>query len=386
MEREDQEPVGGMTTIRGSQKIGPLVLVTAALLGVLACSELAIIQRNTSDHLAAQLAILALLQTAVSIPVNLLAYSSALIFLARVKGTEIGTLHDTKWRFVWSSVLAVIIASTVGAFVSAPFADGGEMGNAGIAMAVTTLFLSTIIVSRYVVGLENKLGTAASGIVAGVSLHSLLLGYPWDIGVLNVLRVVILATVLDVMALAVLSGWYGTSYSVGRTPVLSSHSRLLLRLSLTYFSIVVVCLITAFSVLYAGDDDRYASNPYATLTSSYYENQASFTVSILSVAPDFLVWNDVAVLVDDGTSSAEWWNISSEYLSNEADSVQFCGFKDVGEVEIMLNVTDVAGNGQLDDGDYLTLHSIGFTGDASYSVTLVYEPTANPMVSIVLTV
>ena len=51
-----------------------------------------------------------------------------------------------------------------------------------------------------------------------------------------------------------------------------------------------------------------------------------------------------------------------------------------GTTDFYVNVTDMGGNGYMDNGDYFTITGT-FASGTSYIVTLMYEPTDGQMVS-----
>lgn len=54
----------------------------------------------------------------------------------------------------------------------------------------------------------------------------------------------------------------------------------------------------------------------------------------------------------------------------------------MGALDVWLNVTDLAANGRMNNGDYITLTTSNgqFSMSTTYTLTLIYEPTAGAMV------
>jgi hypothetical protein len=56
-------------------------------------------------------------------------------------------------------------------------------------------------------------------------------------------------------------------------------------------------------------------------------------------------------------------------------------------IDVQMNATDIAGNGRVSMGDYITLTAAdgAFSVSTTYTLTLVYEPTGGAMTNYVFT-
>ncbi len=92
-------------------------------------------------------------------------------------------------------------------------------------------------------------------------------------------------------------------------------------------------------------------------------------------------WTDFTVILQTGADSASWTTATQTDLT-AADGVgtQLLGAKVMDSVSYFVNITDMGGNGYINNGDYFTITGT-FASGTSYIVTLMYEPTDGQMVS-----
>ncbi len=99
-----------------------------------------------------------------------------------------------------------------------------------------------------------------------------------------------------------------------------------------------------------------------------------------------VAWTDVTIQVSAGANTATWNTMTTELLTDDTPPAVFPGTaKDVGALSVYLNVTDLAGNGRMSNGDYITLQVLGTSGvfgpSTTYTLTLLYEPTDGSMLA-----
>jgi flagellin-like protein len=82
-------------------------------------------------------------------------------------------------------------------------------------------------------------------------------------------------------------------------------------------------------------------------------------------------WTDVKIVLQLGGASVDWEPVSSDLDGGSLVTAAY-GSETLNSVAIYLNVTDLGGDGNIDNGDYFTL-----TGalSGSYTILMVYEPT-----------
>ena len=89
------------------------------------------------------------------------------------------------------------------------------------------------------------------------------------------------------------------------------------------------------------------------------------------------VWGDVAILLTDGRFSLEWKPLTTD-LNNGTAAKWVGAAQMLGSLNVFLNVTDLTGNGYIDQGDYFTLTVGGgvFSTTTTYTITLMDIPLA----------
>jgi len=100
-------------------------------------------------------------------------------------------------------------------------------------------------------------------------------------------------------------------------------------------------------------------------------------------------WDDIsAVQLSDGTNTASWTNISTAKEITATPGVGKYGSQSLGALTVYLNITDLAGDGKIGNGDYLvftTPSAATFSITGSYTFTLLYKSTGGSMISTSLT-
>ena len=86
-------------------------------------------------------------------------------------------------------------------------------------------------------------------------------------------------------------------------------------------------------------------------------------------------WTDVTINLQQGGTTVSWEPVTGDLDDGTLMTAPY-GLKTL-TVAIYLNVTDLGGDGNIDNGDYFTL-----TGalSGSYTILMVYEPTNGQMV------
>lgn len=122
--------------------------------------------------------------------------------------------------------------------------------------------------------------------------------------------------------------------------------------------------------------------PVSSLTRSPITNGCKFTFVAVT---DEVSWNDVTVLLGDGTYFVSWSNITSDDLDDGIAVMHNYGVETLGTLEVTLVIVDLAGNGIVNGGDYFTLTAVSFSGATDYTVTLIYEPTDGQITTMTFT-
>ncbi|MEM4276206.1 MAG: archaellin/type IV pilin N-terminal domain-containing protein [Thermoplasmata archaeon] len=96
-------------------------------------------------------------------------------------------------------------------------------------------------------------------------------------------------------------------------------------------------------------------------------------------------WDDVSsIQLTDGTNTVAWSNISSTKQSSGTPAIGKYGGKTLGTLTVFLNITDLAGDGKVSQGDYLVFTTGGgsFSSTATYTLTMLYRTTGGSLISV----
>lgn len=97
-------------------------------------------------------------------------------------------------------------------------------------------------------------------------------------------------------------------------------------------------------------------------------------------------WGDVSIYLSDGANTAVWSNFTTEDMvgSPGPRTWHYGSPIALGSLQVYLNITDLAGNGQMNRGDYLvfTTSSLNtFSPAVRYEMTILHEPTGGSMLT-----
>jgi flagellin-like protein len=99
-----------------------------------------------------------------------------------------------------------------------------------------------------------------------------------------------------------------------------------------------------------------------------------------------VAWSDVTIQLSDASAHTVSWNNGTTVglTSTTQPKVWHYGSaQTLGSLAVWFNVTDLAANGRMSNGDYITLTVGGgvFAPSTTYTVTLLYEPTSGSMLA-----
>ena len=100
----------------------------------------------------------------------------------------------------------------------------------------------------------------------------------------------------------------------------------------------------------------------------------------LTAPTEETTWTDVTVILQEGANSATWSTASQSSLTGTGVQTQALGAQVLGSTSFFLNVTDLGGNGIVNNGDYFTITGT-FASATSYTMTIMHEPTDGQMVT-----
>ncbi|MEW5747984.1 MAG: hypothetical protein AB1793_04235 [Candidatus Thermoplasmatota archaeon] len=379
----------GMFVVRGAlsiRLIASCCAVVAALVVFSLLSSGVMSERSPTAYLLFAYFIIAL-----KVPVNLAVFCATLLVVSTVRGTKVGALQESKASYVWSVVLTVLVASTVGAFADLLFSysaynvvilPGVDSESDRLAVATALILLSALASSHFLVGLRLESNVCTSAALAIATPAMWQFGYPFDVGVDGAAGVIMLGSVLSISTLGFLAAWYETEYAKGPAARPRFPQRAVFRASLGYFCAIAIAF--ALSTAVWGIRSESHSVPYTTLTKYYDTWTDSWEFTAGAVDPEEVQWNDVAVVLTltDSGSSVHWANLSTSDLTSTASVVQDLGTLNLGGLDVSLTVLDLAGNGLISQGDRLIIDSEGFPEDVRFTIKLIYEPTDLPIAQI----
>ena len=142
---------------------------------------------------------------------------------------------------------------------------------------------------------------------------------------------------------------------------------------------ITVVLAAVLYVMVLGFGGDTTTTPTSSLTKSTVTSGVKLTFAPVSVDTQ---WDDITILLSDGTDTTQWTPATAS-LDNTTTSKQLLALgTDALSLSVYCNVTDLAGNGYVNQGDYFTLISgTGgpFSTATTYTATIMYDPSAGEM-------
>jgi hypothetical protein len=116
---------------------------------------------------------------------------------------------------------------------------------------------------------------------------------------------------------------------------------------------------------------------YVSLSRTSISYGSKITIGYIS---DATSWSDVRIGLMDSYSWVYWYPTTAD-LTGTPPAGHSYGSQTLGSLSVTLNVTDVAGNGWVDMGDYITIQAppSGFDYYTYYTLELTFEPLMGSM-------
>ncbi len=92
----------------------------------------------------------------------------------------------------------------------------------------------------------------------------------------------------------------------------------------------------------------------------------------------------MSIELSEGPNTSYWYPWSSA-LTNVSVAMQVFPAEQLGDTWVYLNITDLAGNGAANVGDFLAFTSSAFSASTTYVVSIIYNPTGNVICDISFT-
>jgi flagellin-like protein len=139
---------------------------------------------------------------------------------------------------------------------------------------------------------------------------------------------------------------------------------------------VVLAAVLYVMVLGFGGGESTPSIQFTSKTA--VENPDGYKWTLTSPT-DEVSWTDLTIILQVGTASSTTWNAATQTgLTGTGVQIELLG-TGTGTT-FYANVTDMGGNGYINNGDSFTITG-AFVDATSYTVTLNYEPTDGQMVA-----
>ena len=162
---------------------------------------------------------------------------------------------------------------------------------------------------------------------------------------------------------------YATPRNVGR-------SRTTLVIAIGVVSVVIIVLISVFYMMISGFSVTDGRTPVATFSKTPVEGGWRIQVHSIENA---VSWDDVLVQISDGPNIVDWSPKKADLDDGYMDSATYTA-KHLGSLTLILNITDLNGNGYVSGSDSFTVTaSPSFSPDIQYTAALIYEPTGGTM-------
>jgi len=140
---------------------------------------------------------------------------------------------------------------------------------------------------------------------------------------------------------------------------------------------ITVVLAAVLYVMVLGFGGTSTQTPTSSLTKSSVTGGDKFTFAPMSKDTP---WSDVSVLLSDGSNTATWTPLTTD-LDNGTTAKwnSIAATANLGTLKVNISITDLAGNGYVNQGDYVTL-TVGtgqaFSNTVTYTVTIMHDPSS----------
>jgi hypothetical protein len=142
--------------------------------------------------------------------------------------------------------------------------------------------------------------------------------------------------------------------------------------------IVTLSGVAVFLLNEAHERDTYNQHTGPSQTISRIPGGLKITIHAMS---EDTPWTDVTILLTDGSNAAMWSPLTTDLDNGTAARWNKIALAaNMGTLNVNISITDLAGNGRLDQGDYFNL-TVGtgqtFASATTYTMTMMHDPTAS---------
>ena len=148
--------------------------------------------------------------------------------------------------------------------------------------------------------------------------------------------------------------------------------------------VLVVASIVTAAVLYVmiqGFEVPRATTPTVVYSTTPLPVAWGWGISVKSITEADVSWSHVTILLTDGIDYCDWTPMAED-LDGGAMVLHDYGAATLGSLTISCNVSDSSGNGYVSALDCISVAPTGgtsFSSATTYTLVLVYEPTAEKM-------
>ena len=145
--------------------------------------------------------------------------------------------------------------------------------------------------------------------------------------------------------------------------------------------VIVIIPIVLSAILYVmvlGFGGTSSQTPTTSLSKESVTSGWKFKFTSVSVATQ---WSDVTIQLSDGWNTVQWAPATTD-LDDGTTTKCNEGPKTLGSLTVFCNITDLTGNGYVNQGDFIVLTTDGatpFSYTTTYTVTIMHDPTAAEM-------
>ena len=139
---------------------------------------------------------------------------------------------------------------------------------------------------------------------------------------------------------------------------------------------ITVVLAAVLYVMVLGFGGTSTQTPTSSVTKTTIANAIKLTFAPMSKDTS---WDDITVQLTDGTNTVSFAPTTAQLTSTTQPAKKAFTAVALGSLSVMCNITDMAANGNVNQGDYITLVVPGssFASSGSYTVTIMHDPSAS---------
>jgi len=138
---------------------------------------------------------------------------------------------------------------------------------------------------------------------------------------------------------------------------------------------ITVVLAAVLYVMVLGFGGTSTQTPTSSITKSTVSNGVKYTFAPMSKDTP---WGDVSILIQDQSGNTASWAPATTDLNAGTTDTWNGTSKALGSLSIYCIITDLAGNGYVNQGDFATYQTAGtaYSASVTYTVTIMHDPSS----------